>query len=170
MARKSIPAEVTRRLFVDSAGYCQNPGCLRELFPKEMSGLMHIAERAHIIPYGNGPRIEQKPDANFDVNSFENLIMLCPTCHSIIDKNEKAYPRELLLVWKTNHLAAIVKKQGIIEYATRKEIRQVIEAIILENKTIWQSYAPVDGDYFEYDPESTSAQVWKKRMRSIILP
>src|SRR5690554_614308 len=80
MARKSIPAEVTRRLFVDSAGYCQNPGCLRELFPKEMSGLMHIAERAHIIPYGNGPRIEQKPDANFDVNSFENLIMLCPSC------------------------------------------------------------------------------------------
>lgn len=170
MPRKSIPAEVTRRLFMDSAGYCQNPDCLRELFPEEMGGLTHIAERAHIIPYGNGPRIEQKSDANFEVNSFDNLMMLCPSCHTIIDKNEKAYPRELLLGWKANHLAAIVKKQGIVEYATRKEVRQIIEAIMLENKSIWQTYAPIDGVYFEYDPESTSAQVWIKRVRSIILP
>ena len=72
MPRKSIPAEVTRRLFTDSAGYCQNPDCLRELFPEEMGGLTHIAERAHIIPYGNGPRIEQKSDATFDLNRFDN--------------------------------------------------------------------------------------------------
>lgn len=45
MPRKSIPAEVTRRLFTNSAGYCQNPDCLRELFPEEMGGLIHIAEK-----------------------------------------------------------------------------------------------------------------------------
>ncbi|WP_332875153.1 MULTISPECIES: HNH endonuclease [unclassified Pseudomonas] len=35
---------------------------------------------AHVIPHGEtGPRHEEGPAGEFKINSFENLILLCPT-------------------------------------------------------------------------------------------
>lgn len=169
--RKAIPTETRLRLFSRASGYCQKPDCLEPLFPIEMGGDKHIAEVAHVIPHGQaGPRHEDRPDGNFDPDAFENLILLCPTCHTKIDKDPSSFPRNILLDWKESHLANLAAKQGIRTYDDRAEVRTAVAGIMAENKIIWDKFAPEHGSDFEYNPESEAAKGWSQRMRSVILP
>jgi hypothetical protein len=169
--RKSIPTETKLRLFSAAAGHCQHPECLRPLFPAELGGQKHIAEMAHVIPHGEkGPRHEERPSGDFEPDSFENHILLCPTCHTIIDKDPDAYPRSKLIDWKSNHMAALANKQGICAYEERSEVRSAVIAVMAENRAIWEELAPSDSSNFSFDPESESAKTWRVRMRSVVLP
>ena len=169
--RKAISTSTKLRLFAESSGYCQKPECLAPLFPPELNGIKHVAEIAHVLPHGeSGPRSEEIPEGEFDPDSFENLILLCPICHTIIDKNPEAYPRSTILAWKRDHLANLAIKLGVKTYDSRTEARIAIIRRLSENKAIWKSLAPVDGSEFEFDPESETAQLWGQRMKSIILP
>lgn len=169
--RKHIPTETKLRLFSDAAGHCQRPDCLQPLFPAEVGGDKHIAEMAHVVPHGEqGPRHEERPEGEFKADSFENLMLLCPSCHTIIDKNPNAYSRGTLLGWKRDHLAALARKQGIVAYEERAQVRAAVVAAMAENKAIWKELAPSTGLGFEYDPESETAKVWLQRMRNVILP
>jgi hypothetical protein len=144
---------------------------LATLFPSELNGKKHIAEMAHVIPHGEaGPRKEERPDDDFDPDSFDNLILLCPTCHTIIDKNPDAYLRATLLTWKREHLVNLAKHQGISQYDSREDVRSAIVERMDENRAIWKKLAPVDGSEFEYDPESESAGLWVQRVKGVILP
>lgn len=168
---KNISAETKLRLFSASAGHCQRPECLKALFPQEMGGDKHIAEMAHVIPRGlTGPRHEERPEEDFDPNTFDNLILLCPTCHTIIDKDPGAYSRNLLLGWKQTHLTNLAHRQGIKAYDSRDDARKAVASRMAENKAIWKKFAPVDGTAFECDPESQAAQIWLQRVRGVILP
>ncbi|QDH15029.1 HNH endonuclease [Oecophyllibacter saccharovorans] len=169
--RKAIPAETKLRLFSEASGHCQNPDCLEPLFPVELGGAKHIAEMAHVVPHGEaGPRREDRPNDSFDPDVFENLILLCPTCHTKIDKDPASFPRNILLDWKENHLANLATKQGIRAYVNRCIAREAIAGFMAENKAIWNRFAPEHGTDFNYDPESEVAKGWSKRMRSVILP
>jgi HNH endonuclease len=169
--RKAIPAATRLRLFSDAAGHCQKPDCLDALFPIEMGGDKHIAEMAHVIPHGEaGPRHEDRPADDFDPDAAENLILLCPTCHTKIDKDPDGYPRSILLEWKQNHVSNLAAKQGIKIYGDRADVKAVIAGAMAENKAIWDKFAPEDGSEFECDPESEAASGWSQRVRSVILP
>jgi hypothetical protein len=169
--RKAIPRATKLRLFAAASGHCQKPECLDALFPAEMGGDKHIAEMAHVIPHGDaGPRHEDRPADDFEVDTFENLILLCPTCHTKVDKDSEAFPRNTLLDWKSKHFARLAHKQGIKAYDNREQARAAIEAILAENWAIWEKFAPEHGSEFEYDPESGAAAAWDQRVRSVILP
>lgn len=169
--RKHIPTETRLRLFSDAAGHCQRPECNQPLFPAEMGGDKHIAEMAHVIPHGAaGPRHGERPPGQFEADGFENLILLCPTCHAIIDKDPDGYSRGTLLGWKRNHLATLAHKQGIRSYDERSQVREAVVAAMAENNAIWKEFAPSDGSSFNYDPESETAKTWAQRMRGVILP
>lgn len=170
-SRKAIPTETRLRLFACSAGHCQRPECLAPLFPEELHGFKHIAEMAHILPYGEaGPRSTEAPEGGYEADLFENLILLCPTCHTIIDKNPDAYPRQILLDWKETHLANIAAFQGVRSYESRSEARAGVIQKLDENKAIWKKFAPIDGSEFEFDPESDKAAIWEQRVKGVILP
>lgn len=169
--RKAIPAEIKLRLFAASGGHCQRPECLATLYPQELNGVRHIAEMAHVLPHAEaGPRNNERPKDDVNPDSFDNLILLCPTCHTIIDKNPDAYPRNELLKWKREHLSNLAVRQGTMQYQTREEVREAITARMNENRAIWEKFAPVDGSEFEYDPESEKAALWAQRMKGVILP
>lgn len=70
MNRKAIPLITKRRLYAESLGKCMNPNCQTSLFRNNGD----IVEQAHIISY-----------ADTEDNSFENLIILCPNCHTDFD-------------------------------------------------------------------------------------
>ena len=169
--RKHISTETKLRLFSEAAGHCQRRECLQPLYPAEMGGDKHIAEMAHVIPHGEmGPRHEERPAGEFEADSFENLILLCPTCHTIIDKDPDGYSRGTLLGWKSDHLAALANKQGIRAYDERHQVRDAVIAAMAENKAVWEEFAPSDRSNFEYNPESEAAMTWVQRMRGVILP
>lgn len=116
------------------------------------------------------PRYDERPVGDFKADSFENLILLCPTCHTLVDKDPDGYSRGTLLSWKSNHFAALAHKQGIRAYEERGQVRAALVAAMAENKAVWKEFAPSDGSRFEYDPESESAKAWAQRVRGIILP
>ncbi|WP_271183643.1 HNH endonuclease, partial [Novosphingobium resinovorum] len=59
-------------------------------------------EMAHIVArQAEGPR----GDGVGGDNSYENLILLCPTCHTRIDKAPNDFPVALLQKWKADHEA-----------------------------------------------------------------
>ncbi len=168
--RKAIPTEIRLRLFASSAGHCQRPECLDSLYPEELNGFKHIAEMAHVLPHGKlGPRSTEAAE-EYEADSFENLILLCPTCHTIIDKNPDAYPRQILLEWKEMHLANLATHQGIKLYGSRSKARAAVIQKLDENKAIWKKFAPIDGTEFEFDPESDKAAIWDQRVKGVILP
>lgn len=70
MVRKLIEENVKRRLYAESMGKCMNPHCLEDLFIKNGD----IVEKALIDPYCDSVD-----------NSFENLVILCPNCHTKFD-------------------------------------------------------------------------------------
>lgn len=84
MSSRHIDKTVERKLYAESMGRCMNPGCRCELFCKNGD----IIEKAHIEPY-----------CKTADNSFENLVVLCSTCHEKFDKLH-AFTQEEVLGWK----------------------------------------------------------------------
>ena len=165
---KSVPNDTRLLLFADSAGHCQNPCCLRPLFLDVGGRSMHIAEMAHIFAASDaGPRAQASfsPEAR---SAYENLILLCPECHTIVDKAPEEYPDSLIREWKRRHRDRIRAEFGAAEYASRHLVREAIEPIMAENRTIFETYGPLGDDRF--NPESEVAVVWRRKVLARILP
>jgi hypothetical protein len=166
---RASPDKYTQlRLFADSGGFCQNPSCPAVLFVDVGTERLHIAEMAHVMAAADrGPRAKASlsPEQR---GSYENLILLCPTCHTIVDKAPQEFPEKKLLEWKKSHRARITTLFGAVEYQSRSEARQAIIPALAENGAIFRTSGP-DNDY-RFDPESELADVWKRKVVSTILP
>jgi len=121
--RKAISENVKRKLYAESMGKCMNPNCETELFLTNGD----IAEKAHLVPH-----------CETEDNSFENLILLCPNCHTNFDKNS-AFTDDEIKNWK-----AIRKEQLSKVFAqkfdTFKELEEIVKPILEENKSIYENY------------------------------
>lgn len=123
MGRDSIPENVKRRLYAECMGRCMNPTCQRELFIVDGD----IIEKAHIRPYSE--------DAD---NSFENLVMVCPSCHKEFDKIH-LYSVEQVKEWKRirkNELESVFCRR----FSSFEELQQKVVPLLFENKTIYENY------------------------------
>jgi hypothetical protein len=91
-------------LAAHSAGRCQFRGCNKYLFAHPITLQKgNFSQQAHIVAFSEqGPRggDEQRP---IDINSVDNLMLLCAECHKLIDDNPTQYPRELLIGHKHEH-------------------------------------------------------------------
>ncbi len=163
------PTDTTKlHLFADSGGFCQNPSCLSELFKNIDGDIIHIAEVAHVISAGDmGPRADARltPEQRA---KYENLLLLCPTCHEIIDKAESSYPEQMLQEWKHSHKERIKSQFGFVRLESRAEARIVLSPILHSNKTIFDAYGPLNEE--RYNPESSLPRIWLRKIRSTIIP
>jgi hypothetical protein len=76
---------------------------LADLFVQLTNANVHIGEMAHVFSASDeGPRANRIL-SEAERGAYENLIILCPKCHTIIDKAEQEYPGSLLLTWKREH-------------------------------------------------------------------
>ncbi len=108
-ARQYTPTTI-RRLDTLSGGVCAAPDCDRKLIARD--GKSIISKICHIEAANkNGPRfnINMSDDER---RHFDNLILLCDECHTIIDNkdNEQDYPVDLLKKWKAEHEATQIYK------------------------------------------------------------
>ncbi|MFD0894394.1 hypothetical protein ACFQ5Q_12265 [Luteolibacter ambystomatis] len=96
-----------KRLFAGSHNECAMPRCKSPIIIGEtvVGDVCHIGARNK-----KGPRYN--PDLTLkERNDFPNLLVLCKTCHKIVDSNEKTYTVELLGEIKTLH-----ESKGIREW------------------------------------------------------
>lgn len=102
--RRSISNDVKLMLAVRTAGRCQFRDCNKFLFRHPITGLSgNFAELAHIIAYSKaGPRgrSTRRPK---NVNDISNLMLLCQSCHKLIDDREDLFPIQTLREYKRLH-------------------------------------------------------------------
>lgn len=96
----STPTVTTiKRLFAVSGNLCAFPRCKN---PLVHDGVV-TGEVCHIRGRRSGaPRFDESQNDD-DMHEFENLILLCPLHHSIIDADETAYTVERLVSMKRDH-------------------------------------------------------------------
>jgi hypothetical protein len=164
----SPDAHTQRRLFAASAGYCQNPSCANELFVDAAGESFHIAEMAHVFAANDdGPRA--KPELSKEERgAFENLVVFCANCHTMVDKAPDAFPDSMILQWKREHANKLQGLFGAVRFDNRTVARQVVEPLLAQNLAIFQQYGP----HIEAarNPESGAAERWKRKMLTRILP
>lgn len=100
---RNISTDVERLLWGISAGRCEFEGCNKVLYQHELTGnYVNLAQKAHIYAVNKGGARFQ-PDTEGFKNSFSNLMLVCPQCHILIDRNEQEYSPEVLFIMKQNH-------------------------------------------------------------------
>jgi hypothetical protein len=164
----SPDSHTQRRLFAASAGYCQNPACSNELFVDAAGKSIHIAEMAHVFaandagPRGHGDLTKEER------GSFDNLVMLCANCHTMVDKAPESFPDAVMLGWKREHAQKLQALFGAVKLKNRQDARKAVEPLLDENHAIFKQYGPQV--QAAGNPESGAAEQWERKMLTRILP
>lgn len=123
MSSRYIAEDVKKRLYAESMGRCMNPRCQQNLFGENGD----IIEKAHIDPY-----------CETADNTFENLVLLCPNCHTNFDKNHAFTPEEVL-GWKKTRREE-VERLFSKKFSDFEELKVEVVPLLEENKSIYENY------------------------------
>lgn len=165
----AISDRVKRLLWSRSGGFCQNPNCRNDFFAFFEDGtISSIEELAHIIAKSNKrPRgADQMEQALRD--EYENIILLCPNCHSLIDKNPTQFSVELLRKWKSEHEKTITNAFVVPVFNSREALSNEVHSLLRMNKQIFMEYGP----HSEHSDSllTDASEVWGRYVHSTILP
>ena len=161
------PPEI-KRLWGKAAGICSHPDCNTDCLQfLDADDPTIVGEMAHIIAKKpDGPRGK----ASGGEDTYANLILLCPTHHTLIDKApEGTFPEVMLQEWKTNHEAEISNRLASPAFRTREEIDEYIQFLLIENKTCWYTFGP-ESKEAQRNPNSNSALFWPFRKLGTLIP
>lgn len=101
-------------------------------------------------------------------DQYENILLLCPTCHSIVDKNPSQYPVDLLVKWKAEHKEKIKSVFKVPKFTSRSELRKEMVRLLRRNSSIFDSYGPHSPN--SVNPLSDAVTMWKELIKSEIIP
>jgi hypothetical protein len=123
LARTALTHRDTKRLWGPAAGLCSYEGCRRKLIERfdDTGEAVVLGEHAHQIPHSAlGPRgaVSEEADDEACVRqldgtgeaNYENTILLCGGCHTIIDQAPQAHPVERLKKMKADHEAWVAQQ------------------------------------------------------------
>jgi hypothetical protein len=170
-SRVKIPAGTARMVLARSGGYCAVPSCRRDLFPPIAPGrIATIDQLAHIIGQSSsGPR-GADPLPLEARNDGSNIILLCPTCHEIVDDMNATdvFTPEILHQWKRDHERRVRHGAAIPAFETREELNAAVARLLDENHGIWRNLGPESEAATE--PVSEAAAQWQDRVLHAIIP
>lgn len=123
----SISEKDLKLLWGRAAGRCSFPGCQLKLTQdKELaSGSFPLGEQAHIVGENKNAARGKSPLTTKERDSYFNRILLCPTHHTIIDKNPEDYPIEKLHIMKAQHELWVEEK-----FSESKDFRETAQDMI----------------------------------------
>lgn len=108
-SKRNYSNTMKRILDIQSLNQCAYPGCTNTLVEPSTgpSGPVITGHICHIYASSpNGPR-GQGGLTNEELNSIDNLILLCRHHHGIIDLQPEFYTAEMLQQWKQEHEAKV---------------------------------------------------------------
>jgi len=111
---RNIKSGVQLILYVLAGGRCEFDGCPNYLVEHHLTHKYgNFAQMAHIVAFSKkGPRgeVTDRPE---DINNIDNLMLLCPICHKLIDANPDDHSREQLEAFKKAHEERIFRLTGM---------------------------------------------------------
>jgi hypothetical protein len=152
-------------LWSESAGHCQNPQCRLDLH--SLAEEATVGELAHIVPASDhGPRSGESTDLDSQGRAQpENVLVLCPTCHTVIDKDPGAYPVATLRSWKTSSQLLRSLTYGAPVFTSRGDARAAVEPLLTANRVVRDLYGPLT-DVFD----DVRADQWSRQVQRVIVP
>jgi hypothetical protein len=165
-----ISSRVKRLLLAKSGGYCQNPACNSDIYQYFENGEINsIEELAHIIAQqDNGPRGTTNEEIN-DRDEYANLLVLCPSCHTMVDKSPEQFPVSMLRNWKTNHEDIIKACFHVPRYQQRSDLKRALTKLLSENKATFDQYGP-QSEYAGKTGQSEASTMWTLKSVETIIP
>ena len=115
----SISLSVTKLLWGRNGNRCSMPDCRRELIAKQTGSdpPVPVGEMAHIAGKKlDSPRYDSAM-SDAERNSYDNLILLCPSCHTKVDRQVGTYTVKRLHQIKQDHVMWIASllKRGTLD-------------------------------------------------------
>ncbi|HEY0428423.1 MAG TPA: TIR domain-containing protein [Pyrinomonadaceae bacterium] len=151
---KAVPSKTIKKLFALSGNKCAFPHC-SSLLVDEKSGSI-IGEICHIKGKNPGSPRYDETQTDEQRNSFDNLILMCPIHHKIIDDNAETYTAERLQEIKNSlelspiSSAKLNTEQQILEKTLEKHLRLNPDTTIkTEEYDVALSFAGEDRKYVE---------------------
>jgi hypothetical protein len=101
-------------LFVRAGGRCEFDGCNDYLLQHPLTLTPgNFAQMAHIVAFKeDGPRGNAALRPAY-INDVNNLMLLCPQCHKLIDDHPDQYPVSVLQKYKETHEDRILHVTGL---------------------------------------------------------
>lgn len=165
---RNISQQVVVRLVGAAGGFCERPGCPTGSLWHELSSgdAVKLAQVAHIVAASDdGPRGDADADTPMLV-AFDNLILLCPNCHTIVDRAPDEFTVAVLLGWKAEHEGRLRQLLSVRIFHTRAEARTELLRLLAQNKAAWERYGP--GSEPAATPEGS--RTWLQQVQEVILP
>ncbi|WP_205510241.1 HTH domain-containing protein [Paenibacillus elgii] len=110
--KRNYSPKTLKVLFALSGNQCAHPECTNTLIEPatEKSDVLVTANICHIYAISsNGPRGKDGLTEK-ELNSPENLILLCQNHHVVVDGQHETYPAEMLKAWKQTHESKMQKR------------------------------------------------------------
>jgi len=128
-----------------------------------------IGEMAHVISEQElGPRGTQEIDRS-SRNRYDNVILLCPTHHRLVDKAPSEYSVQRLLELKKAHESRVRDGLKGRPFSSRGELFSCAQRLLRENKEIYERFGPASCSA-RSNPLSRLANVWELRKVAKVVP
>ena len=104
-SRRNYSHKTVKVLFALSGNQCAHPNCTNPLVEPatEESEVLVMGQICHIYAISaDGPRGNPGLSES-ELNSPNNLLLLCPNHHALVDGQHETYHAEMLIGWKKNH-------------------------------------------------------------------
>lgn len=170
----AISPKNTKLLWSGAAGRCSFQNCLEKLCITDAGKFAPhtIGEMAHIKGERTGSNRFDGTQSDGERNAYPNLILLCPTHHTTIDKkeNEEQYTVDILLAMKKEHEDRVNTRLDGEKLDNLNQVAIAIGILLAENHVSWIFYGPLS-DLAKKNPHNDEAfSVWRSERLSTIAP
>ncbi|WP_224371737.1 SAVED domain-containing protein [Hyalangium versicolor] len=111
---RKVPPDTKLRLAVAAGGRCEFRGCNLFLYEHHVTGTDgNFAEAAHIVGFREGGPRGEDPERPEEIHALKNLLLLCPSCHKLIDDRPEEFSRLVLDAHKREHEERIHHLTGL---------------------------------------------------------
>jgi hypothetical protein len=130
-----------------------------------------IGEMAHIRGEKPGANRHDATQTAVQRDGYANIILLCPTHHTIIDKPENlaAYSVNTLLNMKLQHNRDVEDRLKKEAYKDKFEVARAIHPLLAQNHAVFKNYGP-HSEIAQKNPESDAHAVWLSMRLATIVP
>jgi hypothetical protein len=164
----AVSEKDVKKLWGLAAGRCSRPGCEQECIRfLDSNEPTVIGEMAHVIAKKpDGPRGQ----ASGGENTYKNLILLCPTHHTEIDKApEGTFSVKEIHEWKRLHEERVRNSFLSPKHPDQRSLGIAIKRLLIESHAAWQQYGPESAEA-QRNPMSSLADVWQLRKLDTVVP
>lgn len=170
----AIDEKSIKILWSNAAGRCSFTDCGKKLSIAQAACAAPyiLGEMAHIKGRNKGSNRYDEAQTNQQRDRYENLILLCPNHHALIDRpeNEAIYTTDVLLKMKIDHESEISRRLDSTGISDLGKLKDQISVCLAENHQAWLQYGPKSENARRNPHSEEIYAIWLSERLSTIVP